>query len=114
MICVPCCDVRDDFLIKTMFGSSLPLVVCKGEGASLIYIMCVCLRILVSNTYCVVCPVLPISLDCHFLYSLTFIDHTVITHYFRSKCKLSTLTRARLFKILDKVVHWTTTYPVDS
>jgi len=24
------------------------------------------------------------------------------------------VTRARLFKILDKVVHWTNPYPVDS
>jgi hypothetical protein len=53
MICVPCCDVRDDFLIKRMFGSSLPQVVCRG-GGSLIYAMCVCLRILLSDTYCVV------------------------------------------------------------
>jgi hypothetical protein len=26
---VPCCDVRYDFQMKTMFGSSLPLVVCR-------------------------------------------------------------------------------------
>ena len=26
---VPCCDVRYDFRIKTMFGSSLPPVVCR-------------------------------------------------------------------------------------
>ena len=26
---IPCCDVRYDFHIKTMFGSSLPLVVCR-------------------------------------------------------------------------------------
>jgi hypothetical protein len=37
-----------DLRIKTMFGSSLPSVVC------LIYIICVCLRIVVFNTYCVV------------------------------------------------------------
>ena len=36
-----------------MFGSSLPPVVCK-EGSCLINVICVCLRILVSNTYCVV------------------------------------------------------------
>ena len=27
--CVPCCDVRYDFRIKTMFGSSLPPIVCR-------------------------------------------------------------------------------------
>jgi hypothetical protein len=43
-----CCDVRYNFRIKKMFGSSLPLVAC------LIYVICVCLRIVVSNTYCVV------------------------------------------------------------
>jgi len=49
-------DVRYDFRIKPMFGSSLPPVVaCRG----FIYIVitlciCVCLRIVVSNTYCVV------------------------------------------------------------
>ena len=26
---LPCCDVRYDFRIKTMFGLSLPLVVCR-------------------------------------------------------------------------------------
>ena len=39
---VPCCDVRCNSRIKTMFGSSLPTVVC------------VCLHLVVSNTYCVV------------------------------------------------------------
>ena len=27
---VPCCDVRYDFRIKTMFGPSLPSVVCRS------------------------------------------------------------------------------------
>jgi len=49
-----------------MFGSSLPPVDC------FIYVICVCLRIVVSNTYCVVFflrlvyPMLPVSLDCPF------------------------------------------------
>ena len=30
MFWVPCCDVRYDFSIKTMFGSSLPSVVCSS------------------------------------------------------------------------------------
>ena len=55
-----------------MFGSSLPSVVCmKG----LIYVICVCLCIVVSNTDCIVLlfylssscvPMLTVSLDCHF------------------------------------------------
>jgi hypothetical protein len=40
---VPCCDLRCDFCIKTMFSSSLLPVVC------IIYIICVSLRIVVSN-----------------------------------------------------------------
>jgi hypothetical protein len=48
-----CCDVHYDFRIKTMFGSSLPPVVCK-EGSCLINVICVCLCTVVSNTYCVV------------------------------------------------------------
>ena len=28
---IPCCDVRYDFRIKTMFGSSFPSVVCERE-----------------------------------------------------------------------------------
>jgi len=69
--CVPWCDVRYDFHIKTMLGS-LPRVVCIGFMSFLRYV-CVCLRIVVSNTYCVVffclfvfCfvyPILPVSLD---------------------------------------------------
>ena len=70
---VPCCDVRYDFRIQTVFGSSLPPVffvegscliyVMFGsslppffvEYSCLIYVICVCWRIVVSNTiYCVV------------------------------------------------------------
>jgi len=43
-----------DFRIKMMFGSSLPASSCLWEGSRLIYVICVCLRILESNTYCVV------------------------------------------------------------
>ena len=48
---VPCCDVR--FRIKNyvrfVFTSS-----CLYDGSCLIYVLCVCLRIVVSNTYCLV------------------------------------------------------------
>ena len=52
---------------------------CVYDGSCLIYVTCVCLRIVVSNTYCVeffalfifvlclMCPMLPVSLDCPFL-----------------------------------------------
>ena len=62
---------------KTMFGPSLPPVVCL----CLIHVICVCMRIVVSNTYCVVFffrlvyRMLPVSLDCPcwIAPSLTFI-----------------------------------------
>ena len=47
------CDVRYDFRIKTMFGSSLPAVVCRRAQSCPIYVICVCLCIVLSNTYCV-------------------------------------------------------------
>jgi hypothetical protein len=34
----PCCDVRYEFRIKTMLGSSLPLVVCMGFMSFLRYV----------------------------------------------------------------------------
>jgi hypothetical protein len=50
---------------------------CLLEDSCLIYVICVCLRIVVSNAYCfmfllfffhrLVCRVLPFSLDCPFL-----------------------------------------------
>ena len=69
-------------------------------GVGVIYVICVCLRILVSNTYCVVffvyficlrleCPMLSVSLDCSFLiapsvslpfvYLKTFLVFSVVT-----------------------------------
>jgi len=49
---VPCWDVRDDCHIKAIFGLSLPPVVCRM--AHVIYVICACLRIVVSNTYHIV------------------------------------------------------------
>jgi hypothetical protein len=34
---VPCCDVRYDFRIKTIFGSSLPSVVCKRAHVRVLF-----------------------------------------------------------------------------
>jgi hypothetical protein len=56
---------------KTMFSSSLPPVV--SRRAHLIYAKYVCLRIVVTNTHCVVfllsffLVLLPVSFDCPFL-----------------------------------------------
>jgi len=69
---VSCYDVRYDFRIKTMFGSSLPQVVCK-KGASLINVICVCLHNVVSNAYCVLflfCVLC--TLCCQFLWIILF------------------------------------------
>jgi hypothetical protein len=72
---VPCCDVRYDFRIKSMLGSSLPPVVYRVVLV-LFTLFVLCLRIVVSNIYCVVFlfgflrfvyPVLPVSLDYPFL-----------------------------------------------
>ena len=47
---------------------------CLQEDSCLIYVICVCLRIVVSNTYCIVIfcllilyHIMPVSLDCPFL-----------------------------------------------
>ena len=42
---VPCCDVHLDFRVKTMFGSSLP----PNFFSYFVYVICIHLRILVSN-----------------------------------------------------------------
>jgi hypothetical protein len=84
---VPSCDFR----IKTKFGSFWPPVVC---GTAHVWVICVCLCVVVSNVvvlcFCLivlrlVCPVLPVSLDCHCFwlhlkYSLTIIYYTY-QHY---------------------------------
>ena len=87
LICVPCCDVLDVFIIKMMFGSSLLPVVCRGVKSYLCYV-CLFAHTGVQHILCcvflrVVCPALPISLDCQFLYSLTFIYLTLIANYSR-------------------------------
>jgi hypothetical protein len=43
-----------------------------------------------------------------------FTDFVHITFFLIMDISNCMNTRARLFKILDKVVHWTTTYPVGS
>ena len=80
--------VRYDFRIKTMLGLSLPPVVCMGFMFFLRYV-CVCLRIVVSNTYCVVflflfvlCfvyPMLPVSLGYPFLIAPSVFSDVYLT-----------------------------------
>jgi len=61
-----------------MFGSSLP--------PYLIYVICVCLCIVVSNTYCVVFLfllrvvylILPVSLDCPLLIALSVFSNVYL------------------------------------
>ena len=75
---VSCCDVHYDFLINTMFGSSLPPIVCGWIHVLIaLFVYSGVPHILCYLFLRLVCPVLPVSLDCPFLialqYSLTFI-----------------------------------------
>ena len=42
IVLVPCCDVRYDVRIKTMFGSSLPPVVCRRSHVLFMLFVFVC------------------------------------------------------------------------
>jgi len=72
---VPCCDVRCDFRIKTMFGSSLPPVVSRRAHVLFTLFVFACVRwcprhIVLCFCFlclCLVCHMLPVSLDCQFL-----------------------------------------------
>ena len=57
MFRVPCCDVRYDFRLKTMFGSSLPPVLVGGRMSYLRYLN---LFAHSGEQY----KLLPVSLDC--------------------------------------------------
>ena len=62
---VPCCDVRYDFRIKTMFGSSLPLVVCKRVHVLFTLFVFVCVQYKLCCVFLrLVYLMLPVSLDC--------------------------------------------------
>jgi hypothetical protein len=70
---VPCCDVRFDFRIKTMFGSSLPLVVCRRPGF-MFYLRYLCFfahsgiqHVLCYILFCFSSSMLQVSLDYPFL-----------------------------------------------
>jgi hypothetical protein len=73
----PCCDVRYDFCIETMFGSSYPQMIVGGPVSCLRCFVFACvywcsthtvfcfLLCLSSSCVCILC--LPVSLDCTFL-----------------------------------------------
>ena len=72
---VPCCEDRYALRITTMFGSSLPAVVCRRANVLFTLFMIDCAQW--CPTHIVLCfffvclrlvyPMLPISLDCPFL-----------------------------------------------
>jgi hypothetical protein len=53
MFWVPCCDIRYDFRIKTMFGSSLPPGVCRRAHILFTLFVFVCVKL--CPTHIVLC-----------------------------------------------------------
>ena len=95
MSCV-CVSLRSEFRVvmskktdvRVVFTSS-----CLYEGSCLIYVVCACLRIVVSNTYCVVLhfcfvclclvyPMLPVSLDSPFLIAPSEFSNVYVPQWF--------------------------------
>ena len=78
---LPCCDVCYYFHIKTMFGSSLPPVVCSSARVLFTLFVFVCIQwcpthivlglCVVVFVLCLLYPILPVSLDCLFLIALS-------------------------------------------
>jgi hypothetical protein len=71
---IPYCDVHYDFRIKTIFGTSLPLVV----KSYLRYLCCVFL--LFFFVLYLVYPMLPVSLGCPFLIAPSVLSNVYIKH----------------------------------
>ena len=86
----PCCDVRYDFYIKTMFGSSTSN--CWYEGSCLIYVICVYLHTHIVFL-CVVYPMLLVLWIVHswlpLRYSLMF-NFVLNTYVLRSTSNVCT------------------------
>ena len=97
---VPCCDVRYDFRIETMFGSSLSPVVCRRANVLFTLFVFVCAEW--CPTHIVLCfyfvflgLMLPVSLDCSLFwlplrYSLTFI-YVMYMFQFCKRCNWYTI-----------------------
>jgi len=79
---LPCCDVYYGFRIITMFSSSLPPVVCRRAHEYLIYVICVCLRIVVPNTYWIVFFVLFFFVLCNLCRIFLWIVHSWLPLWF--------------------------------
>jgi len=82
---------------------------CLCEGSCLIYVICVYLHIVVSNTYCVVflfcflClvyPMLPVSLDCPFLAHLAKGNMSFYHHLASVVCRLSSVNFSHFYLLL--------------
>jgi hypothetical protein len=73
-----CCDVRYDFRIKAMFGSSsLPPVICRRDRLlfTLFVFVCAYCVVLCFVFLCLVYPMLPVSLYCLFWIDLTVLSN---------------------------------------
>ena len=90
--CIPCYDICYGFHMDTMFGSSLPSVVCRRDHVlfTLFVLACMwwcpaCVMLCICFVFlCLVYPVLPVYLDCPFVISLrcslTFIFFILVTY----------------------------------
>ena len=113
---VPCSDLRYDFQIKTMFGSSLPPVVCRGLMSYLLYlcwftycsvqhILCCVLCYGWPRLVCpvllflVVCPVLLFLVVCPVLLFLGIV-HSGLSLQFSLTCISFILLRIIVLKIV--------------
>jgi hypothetical protein len=86
---VSCRDVRYDFCITTMFGSSLLPVVCRR--AHVLFTLFVFVCVLLCPTHIVLCvclvylrlvlPIMPVSLDCQFFIAPSVLSIVVSNTY---------------------------------
>ena len=105
---VRCCDVRYDFRIKPMLGSSLPSVVCKTVHALFTLFLFVCLYWFPTHIVLRFCSVLlrfvylmlPVSLYCPFLiapsvFSIVYLQHKHTNHNFKMKIHITQVIQIR-------------------
>jgi hypothetical protein len=97
---VPNCDVRYDFSIKTMFGSLIGglmfylrfLCLFAYSGAQ--HILCCVFALFFLR---VVCPILPVSLDCQFLIAPSVFSNVCLIQYITLKWKNKYITLSEQF-----------------
>ena len=108
---VLCCDGRYDFHTKTMFGSSLPPVVCRRVDVLFTLFVFPC--VVVSNTYCVVflfCFSLPCVHYCASFSGLSIFDSLKILIWYSPTfinivlTFLSALHKHEIFDTINTVV----------